>query len=159
VSLEDSPYLRKLEEVAAAPRFNLFEMWARKYVKVDGTEAKPLHHLSQYWAKKYVQKLAEHQDVVDTSFQQDVYFMAAQNLKDSLRSVSVKAWERTESLLALEINRHQIDPTLINPWDISKDVHQVYEKTLCLCGACDPSRTFSIAFNRVRKYPEKIYGR
>lgn len=130
MGLEDSPYLRKLEEVAAAPRFNLFEIWARKYIKLDGTETKPLHHLSQYWAKKYVEKLAEHHEVVNTSSQTDIYFIAAQQLKESLRSVSVKAWERTESLLAAEIKRHQIDPLLINPWEISKDVHQIYEKTL-----------------------------
>ncbi|NJM84955.1 MAG: hypothetical protein HC839_01390 [Leptolyngbyaceae cyanobacterium RM2_2_21] len=45
-----------------------------------------------------------------------------------LRSVSAQAWNKTESLLANEMQRHRIQPQLVDPWAIAKDVHYIYEK-------------------------------
>ncbi|HSM82641.1 MAG TPA: hypothetical protein VLS96_13195 [Nodosilinea sp.] len=86
--------------------------------------------LSELWAKKYVRDL-HHQDrhlaQLDQSLTRgDV----AQNLLTKLRSASAQAWHQTETLLAQEVQRHQIDPELIDPWTISKDVHQVYQSAL-----------------------------
>jgi len=55
---------------------------------------------------------------------------AADLLLNMLRSTSAQAWNKTETLLAHEVDRHQIDTTLIDPWAIAKDVHYVYEKAL-----------------------------
>ncbi|NJL86909.1 MAG: hypothetical protein HC886_14600 [Leptolyngbyaceae cyanobacterium SM1_1_3] len=44
--------------------------------------------------------------------------------------MSAQAWNKTESLLANEMQRHRIQPQLVDPWAIAKDVHYIYEKTL-----------------------------
>ncbi|MGI2908504.1 hypothetical protein [Tolypothrix sp. VBCCA 56010] len=36
------------------------------------------------------------------------------DIMESLRSVNVKAWNKTEALLAAEVKRHNIKPNLIN---------------------------------------------
>ncbi len=81
-------------------------------------------HLSEIWAQKYLEALANDSAPVVT--RKDT----ADYLKDELRSSSAKAWHLTESLLADEVKRHRIRSKLIDPWAVSKDVHNVFEKTL-----------------------------
>jgi hypothetical protein len=94
--------------------------------------------LAQQWAKKYLQNL-----LVDTYIQEhdqplnlsEIVSPAgrkktAQKIMASLRSVSAKAWNKTEELLADQIIQHRIDFNIINPWEISGDCYQIYQKAL-----------------------------
>jgi hypothetical protein len=48
-------------------------------------------------------------------------------LLSALHSVSAKAWSRTENLLGPELLRHEISLDLIDPWQVSGAIHQVYK--------------------------------
>lgn len=91
--------------------------------------------LAQQWAKRYVQNLKSETaskakerspSVVSLTGRQQT----ADKLMQVLRTVSVQAWSLVENLLAKEVQRHDIDPRLIDPWQISSDYFQVYSKTL-----------------------------
>lgn len=89
--------------------------------------------LSELWAKKYIknlhcqdQRLAQLDQLDQSQTRADV----AKKLLTMLRSTSAQAWHQTETLLAQEVQRHQINLDLIDPWTISKDVHQVYAAAL-----------------------------
>ncbi|MGB8698121.1 MAG: hypothetical protein WCD18_01785 [Thermosynechococcaceae cyanobacterium] len=92
--------------------------------------------LAQQWAKKYIKNLSQPFDTateVNKEFpalKKGIRASAAEKLLDSLRQVSLKAWSQTESILADEIQRHQIDRRLVNPWEISQDTFHIYEKAL-----------------------------
>ncbi|OKH16431.1 hypothetical protein NIES592_01970 [Fischerella major NIES-592] len=97
-------------------------------------------YLAQQWAKKYLQNVElnyfyEHkQDALN--FKKVVSLegrkRTAQKLINSLRTVSLQAWNKTEALLSEEIKRHRIDPKLINPWEITADYFGIYEQALHL---------------------------
>ena len=91
---------------------------------LSGTQGASVTSLSQLWAKKYVQNLVEIDNVKKGRAN------TAQGLLYSLRSSGVNAWLVTESMLAREVQRHRIDPGLIDPWEISKDIHDIYKKLL-----------------------------
>lgn len=95
-----------------------------------GDRADSIQSLSEAWAKKYVQELAEQDSALEMLSHSRVLTAAAQQLRQVLRSTSAQAWARTEALLAQEVVRHQIDLSLIDPWDIARDAHQIYEKAL-----------------------------
>jgi hypothetical protein len=86
--------------------------------------------LSQLWAKKYVQKLSQFETSVDGISTCQDRAGIVRNLMQELRSITAQAWAKTEVLLAQEVRRHQIDHRLINPWEIAKDTHFIYEKAL-----------------------------
>ncbi|MBD2088597.1 hypothetical protein H6F67_01810 [Microcoleus sp. FACHB-1515] len=85
---------------------------------------------SEAWAKKYLQKLAEQDDIAAALSHSQIAAEIAKTLMQSLRSTSAQAWAKTETLLAQEMVRHQIDGRLIDPWAIAKDAHQIYEIAL-----------------------------
>ncbi|MEM8611206.1 MAG: hypothetical protein AAGF93_04230 [Cyanobacteria bacterium P01_H01_bin.105] len=87
------------------------------------TPSEPIH-LSELWAQKYVQALADNVEPLITRK------AIAEHLTGELRSASAKAWNLTESFLSTEVKRHRINNNLIDPWAVSKDVHDVFEKTL-----------------------------
>ena len=89
-----------------------------------------LPSLSEIWAKKYVAKLKARDNYLYSLEAAKFRIEIAQNLTELLRSISAAAWHKTESLLANEIRRHHISTELLDPWLITKDVYQVYEKTL-----------------------------
>lgn len=80
--------------------------------------------LSEVWAQRYLQSLEQQDSALETAPASDDEI--ADRLSQALRSTSVEAWMKTEALLAKEVMRHQIDKTLINPWDISQDVHGIF---------------------------------
>ncbi len=81
--------------------------------------------LAQEWAKRYVRRLDENsQALIDDPSQ------IAQKLQADLRQASVQAWQRTEGFLGEELLRHEIAAELIDPWDISKDIHEIFRLTL-----------------------------
>ena len=91
---------------------------------------KQIPSLSEIWAKKYIGHLEVQDKVLSSLITDQSRGSVARNLRDILRSVSAQAWNKTESLLAHEVRRHEIKSDLIDPWSISKDVHQVYEEAL-----------------------------
>lgn len=80
--------------------------------------------LCKLWAKKYVQSLVE-LDLSDSRRAE-----RSSQLLTSLRNAGIQAWLKTENLLAGQVERHKIDPKLIDPWEISKDVYYIYQKAL-----------------------------
>ncbi|MBE9039715.1 hypothetical protein IQ235_02760 [Oscillatoriales cyanobacterium LEGE 11467] len=96
--------------------------------------------LAKQWAKKYVQNLElETQDEqlsdrlkLAKVVSQEGRERTAQTLSNTLRLVSAQAWNKTEALLAKEVQRHHIDPRLINPWEIAADSFRIYDKVLAV---------------------------
>ncbi len=83
----------------------------------------------------------------------------AQKLGKHLTLASALAWSLTESLLSDQISRHQIDPDLINPWQIAADSHDLFQVTLAAYAeGVTPQRLsvlVSSEFGRIRrKYTE-----
>ncbi|MDG2989971.1 hypothetical protein L3556_03340 [Candidatus Synechococcus calcipolaris G9] len=82
--------------------------------------------LAQAWAKRYIQNLDS------ATKKEDDPTVVSQNLLAELRNASVQAWQRTEGFLSQEMIRHGIASELVDPWEISKDIHATYQKTLHL---------------------------
>lgn len=85
--------------------------------------------LAQQWARKYIDNLSDSQ-IQPPAKKRGLRADAANRLLDLLRQVSLRAWTQTEAMLADEIRLHEIDRRLINPWEISQDTFQIYEKAL-----------------------------
>ncbi|WP_460193019.1 hypothetical protein [Thermosynechococcus sp. FA-CM-4201] len=85
-----------------------------------------LSSLAQAWAKRYITNLNT------TALAEDDPAVVAPRLLAELRNASVKAWQRTEGFLAGEMIRHGIPAELVDPWSISKDIHDIYQRTLKL---------------------------
>lgn len=94
--------------------------------------------LAQQWAKKYIGNLkvdpdkTEEIEVANLSeiVSPEGRKKTAQKILDSLRSVSARAWNKTEALLSKEVKQHGIDLNLINPWEIAGDSFNIYQKAL-----------------------------
>jgi len=98
--------------------------------KVSALGKADVSSLSEVWAKKYIKELHRQDQALLSLDQPQSRAGVAQKLTDVLRSVSARAWHKTETLLAREVRRHQISLSLIDPWTIAKDVHLVYEAAL-----------------------------
>ncbi|QQE67144.1 hypothetical protein GFS31_38560 [Leptolyngbya sp. BL0902] len=86
--------------------------------------------LPEVWARKYVESLHRQDQALAGLNQSQSKADVAQNLLESLRSISANAWNKTETLIGHEIRRHQISRDLVDPWTIAKDAHHVYELAL-----------------------------
>lgn len=98
--------------------------------------------LSVAFAQKYLQHLDGNHSrshVVETDFVARRRPSIAANLLSSLRAVSAKSWTKTETLLAQEILRHDINPDLIDPWQVSGGIHKVYKYAIEAYAAQHPS--------------------
>lgn len=104
-----------------------------------------LPSLSKLWAKKYVSKLKEQDSRLGDLTAAQLRIDIARALMDLLRPISAQAWHKTEALLAHEIRRHNINSDLIDPWAISRDVHQIYEKSLSAFANHVPPQQLSVA--------------
>ncbi len=85
---------------------------------------------SEAWAKKYLRNLAEQDNHIEVLKRSEIASEVAKTLMQALRTTSLQAWGRTEALLSQEVIRHQIDPELIDPWEVAKDTHQIYKTAL-----------------------------
>ncbi|BAZ32843.1 hypothetical protein NIES4074_53500 [Cylindrospermum sp. NIES-4074] len=94
--------------------------------------------LAQQWAKKYLQNLQVDPSNQESSGPLNLSEMlspvgrenTAKKIMDSLRTVSAKAWNKTEALLSAEVQQHRIDSKIINPWEIAADSFRIYQKAL-----------------------------
>lgn len=91
----------------------------------EASEGNEIVHLSKEWAKKYVQELKSLELSSESSKEE-----ASEELLSSLRSASAYAWNKTEQFLANEVKRHKINYELIDPWEISQDIHGIFETTI-----------------------------
>ncbi|MGM3306846.1 hypothetical protein ACSQ6I_12905 [Anabaena sp. WFMT] len=113
---------------------------------------KSVESLAQQWASKYVKSLQ-----INTSSQESGENLSlseivspsgrektAQKILLSLRTISAKAWSKTELLLSDEVKQHGIDSNIINPWDIAADSFRIYEKALNVYTQQTSSRPLSL---------------
>ncbi|MEL6936311.1 MAG: hypothetical protein AAFO59_06560, partial [Cyanobacteria bacterium J06607_17] len=101
-------------------------------------------HLAQIWAKRYVGSVAAYEDSLSKFEELQSRTDIVKTLTSELRSASAKAWNLTESLLAYEVRRHRINATLIDPWSVAKDVHEVYSKALAAYAQHIPPQRLSV---------------
>lgn len=89
--------------------------------------------LAALWARKYVKGLAAREIPVEQAKSlteltgKDGRSHTASKILQNLSLASALAWSLTEALLSNEIARHEIDPSLINPWEIAADAHRLYQ--------------------------------
>jgi uncharacterized membrane protein (DUF2068 family) len=85
--------------------------------------------LSISFAQKYLQQLGGEAPAaeVPSHLLGQRQAKLAEAMLASLRSMSAKSWTRTEDLLAQELVRHEISIELIDPWQLSGGIHQVYK--------------------------------
>ncbi len=120
--------------------------------------------LAQQWAKKYVQNLH-----VNTSSQQSGEHLSlseivspqgrektAENIMLSLRTISAKAWNKTESLLSDQVKQHSIDPSIIDPWDIAADSFRIYQKAMDVYIQQESVRPLSVVI-KLDQEPNSLY--
>jgi hypothetical protein len=119
--------------------------------------------LALQWAKRYLQNLELDANDESNNTQNLVVVISqagrektSQKLMESLRSVSAKAWNKTEALLEGEIKRHRIDPNLINPWEIAADSFKIYQKTLDVYTQQAPLQQMSMVMKLARE-GESLY--
>ncbi|MEB3229490.1 MAG: hypothetical protein VKJ64_00660 [Leptolyngbyaceae bacterium] len=82
--------------------------------------------LANVWAKRYVRAVNQARSNPAPTSAADMRREIATILAQGLRTVSVQAWAKTESLLSEEVIRHQLAPETVDPWAISGDVYQIY---------------------------------
>jgi len=119
---------------------SLAALWARNYfVAVTHIEDKPLKE------KECLAEIASKEGRSQT----------AETLRANLTLASAQAWSLTENLLSEEIRRHGIDASLINPWEIAADSHELFHRALSAYGDRLTPRRLSVLvgeeFGRVRQ--------
>lgn len=96
--------------------------------------------LAQIWAKKYLQSFAtEHLSSgpevpldLESITSREGRLRTAETLRKALRYTSAQAWSKTETLLAAEVQRYQIDQSLIDPWQIAEDSQLLFDQALAV---------------------------
>jgi hypothetical protein len=129
-----------------------------KSVSSEGNKV-VIESLAQQWAKKYIGNLkvntdrAEKIEILNLSeiVSPEGRKRTAQKVLDSLRSVSAKAWNKTEALLSKEIQKHGIDLNLINPWEIAGDSFNIYQKALDVYTQQTVSKPLSLVMKLVEE--------
>ncbi|WP_049790876.1 hypothetical protein [Trichormus azollae] len=107
---------------------------------IDGERNISVESLAQQWAKNYLQNLhianknqgSSHLYASSEITSPEGREKTVQEIRESLRSVSAKASNKTEMLMivASEIKQHCIHFSMINPWEIAADSFNFYEKVL-----------------------------
>jgi hypothetical protein len=100
-------------------------------------EAGSIQSLAQLWAKKYISNLKvddgesgqEHKSIEEIASKVG-RTQTANQLLESLRYASAQSWAKTETLLAKQVQVHDIKPELIDPWQIAEDSRLLFEKAL-----------------------------
>jgi hypothetical protein len=93
------------------------------------TENNSATSLAKQWAKKYLQRLIDPEESWETGAL-GTRSLIAQRLLQSIRSINLQAWAKTETLLSQEVKRHGINYKLIDPYEIARDAYHIYEQAL-----------------------------
>lgn len=115
-NISDQPFPEGMEVAANNSIESLAQQWAKKYIQNLEVTGSAERYLDQLNLLEVVSKAGRTQ--------------TAKRLMQSLRFTSAQAWTKTEALLAQEIVRHQVNPQLIDPWQIAQDSFHIYQKTL-----------------------------
>lgn len=119
--------------------------------------------LAAVWASKYVKAIAtsrSSQDLSQTSQTKvGVEGMGRSDVANKilrhLNRASALGWSLTEALLADEIPRHGIAPELVDPWEISAEVHRLYTQVFQAYADGETPQRLSVLlgaeFGRVRQ--------
>ncbi|MEO0534233.1 MAG: hypothetical protein AAF215_10255 [Cyanobacteria bacterium P01_A01_bin.123] len=104
-----------------------------------------LHSFSKTWAQRYVRQVNDRRILESALYQAPLSReRLAEQMIQSLRPISARAWSKTEALLAKEIVNHQLSQDLIDPWAIAEDVYHVYVQALTSYAKALPSERFAI---------------
>ncbi len=136
-------YIRSEEKHSSNTVASFAQQWAKKYVQtVEGdcqkSDSSTLTHPRR---KTDVAKRLEH----------------AQHLRHSLRLAVSQAWSKTEMILAEAIKQNQIDPQLINGWEIAADAHKIYERVLEFYADGETPETLSVVVGKDLLYLTTSY--
>lgn len=104
------------------------------------TKALPsnIHSLAALWARKYYISVTEEYDAQQIKKGQSLKEVTSkegrvgttQTLMKNLNLASARAWSKTEMLLSEQIQRHNLNPELLNPLEIAKDTRYLFQKVL-----------------------------
>jgi hypothetical protein len=94
--------------------------------------------LAKLWGKRYVSNLLNYSQLLNNRDRDRLSEVAslegraqtASKLMASLNFASAQAWSKTEGLLTTEVQRHGITPHYIDPWQIARNSHTLFEKVL-----------------------------
>ncbi len=94
--------------------------------------------LAALWAKKYITSLTTRDEVeqlkritsINDAASPQGRLHTTEHLAHYLSRASAQAWSATEELLSWELRRHQINPVLVDPWQIAADTHKLFQKCL-----------------------------
>ncbi|MCC3404198.1 MAG: hypothetical protein JGK17_01005 [Microcoleus sp. PH2017_10_PVI_O_A] len=108
--------------------------------------------LAVSWAKKYYSTVAArenqaHQQISESPESSNFDGNRAKvvdKLTDTLKVASEIAWSKVEALLGEQIERHAIDPSLINQEEIARDTCTLYRKAIDAYGDREPVFRLSV---------------
>ncbi|EKV00964.1 hypothetical protein Lepto7375DRAFT_3102 [Leptolyngbya sp. PCC 7375] len=83
---------------------------------------------SKAWAVRYMRMVKEGASRPVFSDERELRAAVAKMLHQDLRSISARAWNKTEQLLSQQVVQHQLDPDIIDPWAIAGDVFQIFDR-------------------------------
>jgi hypothetical protein len=99
--------------------------------EIDFSISNPLDAPSSFskaWAVRYMRMVKKPSSRQIFSDERELRAAVAKMLHQELRSVSARAWNKTEQLLSQQVVQHQLDPDTIDPWAIAGDVFQIFDK-------------------------------
>jgi Phycobilisome protein len=140
------------------------ELINKNFKKVDIERKSANQTLALEWGKKYLHNLDSIFPRDDTNDVKNIKELISstgrektrEKLMASLRLVSIQAWNQVEILLIKEVERYDINPQLIEPWEIISDCYKIYEKALNIYHQQAPLRQLSIIM-RLAREGEPLY--
>jgi hypothetical protein len=131
----------------------------KNFKQVDIEEKSVVKPLAIEWGKKYLHNLDPALSRDDTTDVKNIKELISstgrektrEKLMTSLRLVSIEAWNQVEILLIKEVERYDINPQLIEPWEIISDCYKIYEKTLSIYHQQAPLRQLSMIMKLARE--------
>ena len=87
-----------------------------------------LSSFSKAWAVRYMRMVRKTPSRPLFSDERELRAAVAKTLHQELRSISARAWNKTEQLLAQQVVQHQLPPDIIDPWAIAGDVFQIFDR-------------------------------
>jgi hypothetical protein len=123
---------------------------------VKSQQPENLQSLAVLWARKYYLSVAANQAPGQPQPEQNLRETTsiesrkktANKLIKNLNLASAKAWSLTETLLALEMERQNINPELINPLEIAADTRELFHKALDAYASGIPPQRLSVMVGR-----------
>ena len=108
-----------------------------------------VHSLAALWAKKYVMGLsASPTEVLQAGQEPWSLAKTTAQLQQTLNRATAQAWSQAELLLSEEVVRHGIAPNLIDPWEISSDTRQLFQKAIQAYADEVPPQRLSVMVSR-----------